>query len=395
MKQRLQLAYFSPLPPARSGIADYSLELLPYLGQHADVTLFADEPDSVAVDLAQSFKIEPTDQYPALRWQYDLTLYHMGNSSHHETIYQMLTRYPGLVVLHDYYVHLFLADRHLTRGEFAGYTQELGYALGQEGLDMAWEIQQTRRPHPFHDIALANRILDVSLGVIVHSEFVRTQLPTHHAPVQVIPALIEPRAGTSHREQLPWPADALIFACIGQVTAAKQVDMALRAFKQLQAHVPAYFLIVGEILPEVHLLALIEELGLQASVFCVGYVEGLEAFVDWIYTADVIVNLRYPTIGETSATALRALAAGRPLLVFDHGWYQEIPDGACLKVPPMDELALLEAMRLVAVSLPKRQELGELGQHYAIEQCHPSKIALAYMKEIYTLLNRYGGRWPQ
>ena len=69
------------------------------------------------------------------------------------------------------------------------------------------------------------------------------------------------------------------------------------------------------------------------------YVESFDAFVDWAATADVVLNLRYPTLGETSGAALRVMAAGRPLVVFDHGWYGELPDEAAVKVPPLDDLS--------------------------------------------------------
>ncbi|TIR62559.1 MAG: hypothetical protein E5X12_01515, partial [Mesorhizobium sp.] len=36
-KSRPKLAYFSPLPPERSGIAGFSVELLPELARHYDI----------------------------------------------------------------------------------------------------------------------------------------------------------------------------------------------------------------------------------------------------------------------------------------------------------------------------------------------------------------------
>src|SRR5512139_1199017 len=99
MKRRL--AYFSPLPPAQTGIADYSRELLPHLAQLADVTVFAEEcspsPSSPLADLT----ILPLASYERQRWNYDLAIYQMGNSRYHEAIAASLLRCPGLMVLHD------------------------------------------------------------------------------------------------------------------------------------------------------------------------------------------------------------------------------------------------------------------------------------------------------
>ena len=59
---------------------------------------------------------------------------------------------------------------------------------------------------------------------------------------------------------------------------------------------------------------------------------------------DVLVNLRYPTMGETSGSVIRALSLGRPLIVSDVGWFSELPDDVVLKVPVDEyEVATLEA----------------------------------------------------
>jgi len=40
----MRLAYFTPLPPSKSGIADYNSELLPYLAKGGEISVFvADE----------------------------------------------------------------------------------------------------------------------------------------------------------------------------------------------------------------------------------------------------------------------------------------------------------------------------------------------------------------
>ncbi len=46
---------------------------------------------------------------------------------------------------------------------------------------------------------------------------------------------------------------------------------------------------------------------------------------------DVCVSLRHPTMGETSGIAVRALSAGRPLVVNDVGWFAELPDEVALR----------------------------------------------------------------
>jgi glycosyltransferase involved in cell wall biosynthesis len=166
--------------------------------------------------------------------------------------------------------------------------------------------------------------------------------------------------------------------------------MALWAFKKLRESMPgAHYLLVGETLAETDLAALITELDLTGAVTHIDYVPELSRFVDWVYTADIVINLREPTMGETSATALRAMAAGRPLIVFDHGWYAEIPTEAASKIPPLDEEALLTAMRHLAQSAPLRSKMGEAGQHYTRQECHPQTVAEAYVRALSSTLESY------
>ncbi|MCA9970026.1 MAG: glycosyltransferase family 4 protein [Anaerolineales bacterium] len=385
--RRLRIAYFSPLPPARSGIADYSRELLPALADHADLALFTAQPASVDAALRQQFPVQPLAAYAAQRWQFDLPLYQMGNSMHHDALYDLFTRFPGVLVLHDYVLHHFMA--HRAQGK-AGYTRELGYALGPAGIDLAWQIRAGKRPSPLYDLPLNDRLLDLSLGTVVHSDYVasliRAARPDH--PLRVIPALVADHPGRRRRAELGWPDDAIVFASVGQVTPSKHVDRALRAFRLVRQSVPqARFLLVGELLPDVDLAT--GDLG--DSFRSLGYVESLAGFVDWIHTADVVVNLRHPTAGETSATALRALAAGKPLLVYDQGWYAELPAAAAVKLPPDDEAALAAAMLQLAAAPSERQRLGAAARAYVQQHCLPDQVAARLARFLQDTLTRLSG----
>ena len=386
----LRIAYFSPLPPARSGISDYSRDLLPHLARHAQVTLFADNPAQVNAALRAQFPTYPLADYPAQRWQYDLPLYHLGNSiQYHENIYQLFTRFPGVVVLHDFIMHKFLRHRAVKLDNLPGYTRELGYAFGQAGINQAWQFRKGEYTPPFNEHPLINRLLTLCLGLIVHSQYAARQIPQTSRPVRVIPALMESHPGQNLRVQLNWPDDAIIFASIGHVTGNKQIEFALQAFQQVQQQFPqARYLIVGQMEPYLNLTEKINELNLTDVVRTIGYVPSLQTFVDWIHSADVIVNLRHPTIGETSAAALRAMAAGRPVIVFDQGWYSELPETGCIKVAPMDATALVNAMQELADE-PTRQQMGEAARAYVQDVCAPAQVAAQYDRFLHEIRASY------
>ncbi len=394
MRNRLRLAYFSPLPPARTGIADYSLVLLPALAALADVTLYAGASDAIDPAIAARWLLRPIEAYPAQRWGFDAALYHLGNSYYHESLYRTLCRYPGVVVLHDYSLHHLIAARTLIRGNVAGYQRELMYALGSaRGWQLSKEIRLGQRELPLFELPLNERVIDLSLGLIAHSHYVadRVQQRRSDLPVRVIAHPMLTRHAAVKRRVPEWPDGALVFASAGQVTPSRQIDLVLRAFAEVRESCPqARYLIVGEWChPDLSLERLLHDLHLQDVVHHTGFVENLAEFDDWIASADVVVNFRHPTVGETSGVVLRALAAGVPAIVSDNGWYGELPEACCVKVPPQDLAALTTAMRDLAIDAEKRRRLGERAAIYAQQTLDPGHVAAQYID----FINECVARW--
>ena len=395
-----RIAYFSPLPPERSGIAGYSEELLPYLAESAKVTLFASDPEQVTGMLRARFEVRSIADYLSAHWQYDIALYHMGDSMYHEALYHVLLRYPGITVLHDHGLHHFMATRTIPQGDFAGYVREIGYALGTDGIDLAYRIRQGQAEHPLYTVPLNERMLDHSLGVIVHSRYVaRAILEVRpKLTVAVVPAPICTESGPLRsRQDLGCPEDALVFVSAGQVISIKQITSVLEAFARLRVDFPqARYVVVGdELKQDLDLQAWLQQHDLVDVVTSTGYLADIRDFVSWIAAADVLVNLRYPTVGETSATALRGLAAGRPVIVSDHGWYAELPDDVCVKVTPNDDEALYQAMRRLAGDPALRCAIGQRAAAYAQREHGLVAAAQRYLDFVGETVARTTGRLVQ
>ena len=123
----MRVAYYSPLPPSRSGIADYSTLLLPALGKR------------VAVVVA-----EPGRRAPAA----DVALYHVGNDPEaHGWIIDALRRRPGVVVLHDFVLHHLVAGLTIVRKDGVGYLSALERDAGIPGRLLAHGVLETLGPH--------------------------------------------------------------------------------------------------------------------------------------------------------------------------------------------------------------------------------------------------------
>jgi glycosyltransferase involved in cell wall biosynthesis len=393
MTKRVRLAYFSPLPPARTGIADYAIELLPALADQAEVTLYVDDPTAVDARVATRWRVRPLAAYGTERWNYDAAIFHMGNSYFHEALYRTLCHYPGIVVLHDYSLHHFMVERSWLQGQPAGYRRELAYALGRTGIQLGQEIRFGQRDLPLFDCPLNERVIDLSLGLIAHSRYVATRVQQRRpgVPVRVISQPKMARRDTVKRRVPEWSNEVLVIASAGQVTPSRQIELTLRAFAEVRRSCPqARYLIVGEWRhPDLSLEQLLNDLHLRGAVRHIGFVEDLAEFDDWIASADVFVNLRHPTVGETSGVVLRALTSGVPVIVSDNGWYGELPDTCCVKVPPQDLAALTTAMRDLVTDAEKRRRLGEQAAIFARQTLSPEHVAAQYVD----FVNECVARW--
>lgn len=392
----MRLAYFSPLPPSKSGIADYSAELLPALAQGAELAVFVDKPDELRVNRDnRQFDVYDATHFDELHGQqpFDLCIYHQGNNPHHEYIYERALATPGLLVLHEHCLHHLIAWKTLGRKDEAGYWDEMFYAYGKRGAcvaiarenDAASEYQQFLLP-------MNRRVVSRSLGVIVHNEYAASQLefaPGQSLPVEIIPHHLSPRVyeldqldKQECRRAFGLPEDAWIIASFGFVTQSKRLPTLLKAFKRLQAVVPnAMCLIVGEDHWKWSVAPLIKEMGLQRHVRLTGYTVERD-FFRYLKAVDVVVNLRYPTAGETSGTLIRALGAGKPVIVSDFGQFGDLPDDVCLKVTagPEEERELAARLRALACRPNLRERLAERASVWIRENNDVKRCAARYLQ---------------
>jgi glycosyltransferase involved in cell wall biosynthesis len=323
----------------KSGIADYSAELLPHLAAHCEIELIVDEgfrPEETR------FPVHGARALPGLlaAGRFDAVLYQLGNNrDYHASIYRSLIDHPGVVVLHEYVIHHLVRDLTLFAGDPAAYVREMSYAYGRTGEAMARRCVATGVPLDPWSYPLFERAVDASRGVIVHNHFTRdrvlasrplTRIATvpHHLSLEGVPEVSPEEA----RRALGIEPGSFAVATFGFLTASKRPEVLLRAFARLRREVPAArLLIVGEVSPHFELDRVLTP-ELRAGVTITGRLE-IDRFLLYMRACDVAVNLRHPTAGETSGTVIRLLGLGKPLIVNETGSFAEIPDDACAKVP--------------------------------------------------------------
>ncbi len=383
----LRLDYVSPLPPARTGIADYSADLLPHLAPRCELRLVALPGHPVAPELAACW---PTVGPSALGGE-RLPLYQMGNNELHRPVWEAARRVPGVLVLHDLVLHHFLVGRTLGEGDFAGYRQQLASDHGWVG-----ELAAAPARWGFVDtvvqFALPARrgLLRAQRGVLVHGEWAAEELRGEDPDLRVrrvpmavpLPPPADAAHGAALRRRLGIPEGAPVLGSFGFQTPMKRTRVALRALARPEL-AGTHLLVAGEVSPHVDLVGLARELGVAARVHLLGYVAfgELEAA---IAASDLCLNLRYPTAGETSASLLRILAVGRPTVVEAYAQFRDLPDAAVVKVPlavgedPGDEAAAL-AVRLAALLAAPAAlaRLGEAARAHVAHEHDPDRAAAA------------------
>ncbi|MHB1416699.1 MAG: glycosyltransferase family 4 protein [Chloroflexota bacterium] len=386
----MRIAYFSPLGPRRTGIADYSEELLPYLGRRAEIDLFVDGYSPSNGDLVRQFPVHDYRELLAGQRapEHDVLLYQMGNSAAHEYIYRMLSRFPGVTVLHDHVLHHLIAEITMGRGDGASYIRELAYCHGPAGGAAARRAVRRARDFPYLEYPANRRVLDASLGVIVHSHYVRSLLTTDSPSTEIavvnhhVVPVEPPIDGGDTRRGLGLGQEDVLFASFGLATPEKRLDVALRAYRCARERLPnSRYLIVGDILPGYELRRLVASLGLEDAVTWLGYVEKGD-LLRYMAATDVGICLRWPTMGETSGTVLRLMGAGKPTVVSAVGWFAELPSDCCwqIGVGKEEEGLLTQAMLALGLDAQRRRGMGERALRHVKEHHSAERSAEEYIR---------------
>lgn len=364
----MRAAFFSPLPPKKSGIADYSAALLAELRRLAEIETFVE-------DNAAQYRPEA----------FDITLYQVGNNPDHSYLYPIALRHPGVVVLHEFNLHHLIADLTIRRQDWEGYLREAELNGGAEALAHARRVQALETG-PDYDLPMTRRLLESSRALIVHSRFMAEQARRagYQQPIAVIPhgASLTVGSRNARRRKLGVDETTPLVGIFGFLKPYKRIGESLRAFQRLVRLEPRVKMILaGEEHPELQLRSLVAQMGIEAHVRVLGYVP-IEDFEELISAVDICLNLRYPTVGESSGTMLRALGMGRAVVVSEVGAFAELPDEICLKVPVDDrEVDLLFEYLNLLVSRPEvRRAMGDRARAWVEEHCRWDRVAGQYVE---------------
>jgi glycosyltransferase involved in cell wall biosynthesis/SAM-dependent methyltransferase len=380
----VRVAFFSPMPPSKSGIADYSEALSAEMGKRACLSIF---------------DRENSDYDPSA---HDVALYHIGNNPSHAFVYEAALRNPGVVVMHEANLHHLVADLTIRRGDWDAYLAEAERNGGAPALEYARRARTLAVGPDYEGVPMTRRLLEAARGLVVHSDFVAWQMRTQgfEGPIATIPhgAWIPQTHRNETRYSLGLDEATPLIGAFGYLKPYKRIAESLRAFRRLVKLDPRVrMILVGEPHPEFPLEQLIRTLGLSEHVRVLGFTP-IDRFVEYIGACDIVLNLRYPTVGETSGSLQRALGLGKAVIVSDVGAFAELPADVCLKVPTIpgrvqeEEDFIFEYLSLLTSRPDLAVAMGERAKQWVERECNWGSVADRYV----TFLSQFReGRIPE
>jgi glycosyltransferase involved in cell wall biosynthesis len=390
----MRLAWFSPMPPVPTGIATCSAELVAALRQQHVIDVYGDE-----VPVARASGAESAHNFVSRHRShpYDLTVYQVGNSSHHDYLWPYLFRYPGLTVLHDAHLHHARAAALLRTRRPSDYRAEFAANHPDANRDLAELAVAGFDNHLYYSWPMTRLVVEASRFTVVHTPIIARRLKAElpNAAVSSIrlahgTRVSDPQARLARdrvRGKYGIQSDASLFGVFGGLTPEKRIPQILGALEATLPYAPAaHLLLAGAPARHYDVMADVRDRSLENHVTVTGYIEEDDELTDHVAACDVSINLRWPTAREMSGPWLRALAAGRPTIITDLEHLADVPSldprtwtltpgsgirdsglitPICVAIDILDEdHSLRLAMRRLATDSPLRASLGAAGQRY-------------------------------
>lgn len=359
-EEGVTVGYYSPLPPAHTGVADYAAALLDGLRAHGDVQVNAGKCD--------------------------VAVYHIGNNRLHSEIYDRALEKPGVIVLHDAVLHHFLLG-HLDEQR---YVDEFAFNYGEWSRGLARDLWKGRAAsaadHRYFEYPMLKRIVERSRAVVVHNPSA-ARIVREHAPgtrVEEIPHLFAPPPIPSDgeairfRERLGAGIDRFLFGVFGYLRESKRLLTVLEAFSQLDR--PASLLIAGEFVSS-DLRRAVEPLLGRPGIVRLPHLSERDF---WLAASavDACINLRYPAAGETSGIAIRLMGIGKPVLLTESEECSRFPEDACIRIASgTGERESLRQHMVLLTSMPEAaRAIGHRGARHITSRHGVNEISEQYWR---------------
>ena len=389
---RPKLAYISPLPPAKTGIADYSSELLPSLSRYYEVDCVVAESPEHALRPAQLIDVIDLEDFRRRASEYERIIYHCGNSPFHSHMYELLEAFPGVVVMHDQFYGSFLMHEEQETEHKQRFWHELYDSHGWHGVRTRalFSNQSAIEEWPAH-----GRIVQTAIGVISHSNFALEISKQMYGEAiskkwSVVSFPRKKRTSACNQEEGDSENPGFQVSTFGFVDEVKCARELVEAWAQSSLCRSGDNKLVfvgqnhgGEFGDQLE--ALIETLDVQDSVTITGYLDEASYRAE-ITKTDLAIQLRKVTRGETSAAIFDCLVAGIPTIVNQIGAFRELPSDVVKHIPhPPNKAIIAKSLAELWIDEEGRKNLGTSAALYAARSHSPDLVA----KQVFSAVEEF------
>lgn len=391
--RRPKMAYVSPLPPERSGISDYSAELLPELSRHYDIDLIVAQDSIDSAWVNANCVIRSVDWFRAHATNYERVLYHFGNSHFHQHMFSLLRDIPGVVVLHDFFLSGIVAHMDVHGFNPDSWGVELYSAHGYGAVKERYHVADTADVVWKYPCNLS--VLENAKGIIVHSDNSR-RLATQWYGEEIdnnwviiphlrVSAVESNRA--SARRALNLGVDDFVVCSFGLLGPSKLNHRLLDAWlaSDLSKDKNCILVFVGENHNDEYgqkLIKIIRTSKADKRIHITGWAD-TTIFQYYLAAADIGVQLRTLSRGETSGTVLDCMNHGLPTIVNSNGSMADLDGRDIWKLPDdFTDTQLIQALEVLWRDTAKREQLSKSAKNTIINQHSPRRCADQYYAAI-------------
>lgn len=394
--RRPKLAYISPLPPERSGIADYSAQLLPELSRHYEIDVIVSQSEIADQSIKENCLVRSVEWFSNHSHLYDRVIYHFGNSHYHQDMFDLLARVPGIVVLHDFFLSgavSIISRKKRISGITGAWEAELYHSHGYPSLiefSRDNDVSKSAQYYPCNKFVIEN-----SQGIIVHSENSRrlaSQWLGKNSDVDwtTIPLLRAP-AITKNKElarrALNIKENAFVICSFGLLHPTKQNKRLLDAWlsSSMSKNEDCHLIFVGQNTSGSYGSSIIKTINKSAAsrrIHITGWAD-TKQYHHYLASADVGVQLRTLSRGETSGTALDCMNYGLPTVINANGSMADIPDDVVWKLPDIfSDEELINCLETLWKNDNIRNTLGQRARELIFSLHAPRVCADQYAEAI-------------
>ena len=332
--KRPSLALFSPWPNQKTGIANYVVKLTPFLKKYFDITIFT-TAEGKEIQKLDGVPVRNIQDFAKSQKKFDYKLYQIGNNeAFHKEIFNILEEEGGIAEVHDFILTAFFYISYFKKGEQEHFRELLEAGYGADAGSDFYEQTLKLGNHPdIFDCPMAHSVVAKAQKTIFHNHWCTDQIgdeSVYTVPHPSFPMPLPDRdvmEGSRKKLQrlIKKGNKDVVVGCFGWVNNNKRPRIVIQAVQKLvEKGYNVKLAFWGENGIE-DLPDFIRECGLENRAFISEYLTWNEYYAA-LEMSDIVVNLRYPSMGEASGTLCEAFQAGKPVIVSEMNQYREYPD---------------------------------------------------------------------